>query len=189
MKQDAQVTISERVAQFSLQLGQGDLSAMGRLYDVSVPRLLRYAETLTRNRDDAEDALQAAMVKVAQNPKRLAVADHPWAYFLRIVRNETLKIIGRRKPAKSLFGVLSIWTKDENDAERQEWRDRVQSALKRLPPEQAEVVVLKIWEGMTFLEIAEVLNESANTAASRYRYAMCKLTRFLQPLAEEVRYG
>ena len=40
---------------------------------------------------------------------------------------------------------------------------------------------------MTFAEIAEVLGESPNTAASRYRYALQKLTQYLQPLADEVR--
>jgi len=49
-------------------------------------------------------------------------------------------------------------------------------------------VVLKIWEGMTFAEIAHVLGESPNTAASRYRYALQKLSQYLQPLAEEVRH-
>jgi RNA polymerase sigma-70 factor (ECF subfamily) len=58
--------------------------------------------------------------------------------------------------------------------------------LQKLPPAQSEVVVLKIWEGMTFAEIGEVLGESPNTAASRYRYALQKLTHFLQPLADEV---
>jgi RNA polymerase sigma-70 factor (ECF subfamily) len=37
------------------------------------------------------------------------------------------------------------------------------------------VVVLKIWEAMTFAQIADVLEISADTAASRYRYAMQKL--------------
>jgi RNA polymerase sigma-70 factor (ECF subfamily) len=49
-------------------------------------------------------------------------------------------------------------------------------------------LVLKIWEGMTFAEIAEVLGESPNTAASRYRYALQKLSQHLQPLAEEGTY-
>ena len=44
--------------------------------------------------------------------------------------------------------------------------------------------MLKIWEGLTFAEIAEVLDESPNTAASRYRYALQKLSQSLQPLLE-----
>ena len=51
--------------------------------------------------------------------------------------------------------------------------------------EQAEVVVLRIWEGMTFAEIGEVLEISQNTAASRYQYAMQKLSRRLAPIRTE----
>ena len=70
-----------------------------------------------------------------------------------------------------------------------DWREQIQVAVKHLPPEQAEVVVLKIWEELTFAEIAEILGESPNTAASRYRYALEKLSHTLQPLAEEVQHG
>jgi len=53
----------------------------------------------------------------------------------------------------------------------------VQDALDRLPVEQREVVTLKIWGGLTFAEIAEALEIPANTAASRYRYALEELRR------------
>jgi RNA polymerase sigma-70 factor, ECF subfamily len=183
-----QPDLARQVAETARKLGRGDLGALGRLYDLTAPRLVRYANTLTRNQDDAEDALQAAMARVAENARRLAAAQHPWAYFLKIVRNEALKIVGRRKPTQCLSDLMQIWTADEMSAEREESRVMVRAALKRLPPEQAEVVVLKIWEEMTFLEIAIVLGESANTAASRYRYALAKMSRELQPLAGEVRH-
>lgn len=182
------VTIAQTVAECSLQLGRGELAALSRLYDVAGARLLRYAETLTRNREDAEDALQAAMVRIAQNPQKVALANHPWAYCLRILRNETLKILGRRRPTQSLPDAVSVSTVEFGCAQREEWRRLVRVAMRRLPAEQAEVVVLKIWEQMTFQEIAVVLGESINTTASRYRYAMAKLTRYLRPIAEEVRY-
>ena len=52
----------------------------------------------------------------------------------------------------------------------------VWTALRSIPAEQSEVVVLKIWEELTFSQIAELLEISPATAASRYRYAMEKLT-------------
>ncbi|HEY0256091.1 MAG TPA: sigma-70 family RNA polymerase sigma factor, partial [Candidatus Methylacidiphilales bacterium] len=58
--------------------------------------------------------------------------------------------------------------------------------IDNLPAEQKAVVVLKIWEEMTFAEIAEVLEISANTAASRYRYALDKLRDELRPLHRDL---
>lgn len=171
----------------SADLGRGDRCALTRLYDVAAPRLLRYAETLTRNRADAEDAMQSALVKVARKPKQLANADKPWAYLVRVVRNEALKVIGRRKPIASLASLLQAWRPVECPLEQQESREKVQEAVAKLPAEQAEVVVLKIWEQFTFAEIADLIDESPNTAASRYRYALEKLARHLQPLVDSAR--
>ncbi len=56
----------------------------------------------------------------------------------------------------------------------------VQLALERLPAEQREVVVLKIWGELTFAQIAEALEVLPNTVASRYRLAMKALRRELE---------
>jgi RNA polymerase sigma-70 factor (ECF subfamily) len=177
--------IPARVQICAAALAQQGVSALAELFDVAAPRSVRYARALTRNQHDAEDALQAAFVRVALYPQGLSEARHPWAYLLKIVRNEALKII-QKPQAEEWHGAVEEACLGEvtMDFDAQQI---VQSALERLPPSQSEVVVLKIWEGMTFAEIAEVLGESPNTAASRYRYALEKLTQILQPLAEEVR--
>jgi RNA polymerase sigma-70 factor (ECF subfamily) len=55
------------------------------------------------------------------------------------------------------------------------------SAVDRLPHDQREVLVMKIWNELTFAEIATALEISQNTAASRYRYALAALKKTLQP--------
>jgi RNA polymerase sigma-70 factor (ECF subfamily) len=47
--------------------------------------------------------------------------------------------------------------------------------LAKLPPEQREVIVLKIWHGMTFDAIGQMFEVSPNTVAGRYRYGLNKL--------------
>jgi RNA polymerase sigma-70 factor (ECF subfamily) len=49
--------------------------------------------------------------------------------------------------------------------------------MRVLPDNYREVLTLKIWGGLTFAEIAETLGISANTAASRYRYALTELRK------------
>ena len=94
-----------------------------------------------------------------------------------MVRNEALMILRGRKRCSLSGDLTDLLTRrlvDEvelEDTHRAVWR-----ALRTLPTEQAEVVVLKIWEEMTFAGIAEILEISQNTAASRYQYAMQKLS-------------
>ncbi|MFQ5731917.1 MAG: RNA polymerase sigma factor [Planctomycetaceae bacterium] len=176
------------------ELQQQGVAALAELYDLAAPRLARYAVTLTRNLDDAEDALQAAFVQIARCPQRLAEARHPWPYLLRVVRNEALRVVRQRcrnkapLPDADLADRWGIPNPGDlaTQSERQEIAESVNSALNKLPPMQAEVVVLKIWENMTFAQIGAVLGTSPNTAASRYRYALEKLTPLLQPHDAEV---
>ncbi len=55
-----------------------------------------------------------------------------------------------------------------------------------LPAEQRAVLHLKLWEELTFEQIAETLELSPNTAASRYRYGIDKLRDALRPVYEEI---
>ena len=179
---------SARLAGCARSFAAGDGSALGRLFDLTAARLLRYAQTLTRSRDDAEDAVQAAIVRVARNPRSLAVVQMPWAYLLKIVRNETLRLMARQRPSLELIDGHAVSPPAESSIFFLEQQAEVQAALRKLPAEQAEVVVLKIWEELTFQEIATVTGESPNTVASRYRYALTKLECSLKRLASEVGY-
>ena len=178
------IDFAEQVQRSAQELARDGVRALGRIYDLTASRLIRYATTLTRQRDDAEDALQAALVRIALRPKVLAEARYPWAYLLKITRNEALNLVRRRKPTRRLKERPRSWCEYLPEQGDQELHSYVRRALGKLPTAQAEVVVLKIWEEMTFAEIGEVLGQSPNTAASRYRYALQKLSTNLRTLAE-----
>ena len=167
------------------RLTESGVAALGGLFDLTSQRLVRYATTITRNQHDAEDAVQAAMVQVAKRLRKFCKTEQPWPYLLRMVRNEALLIARRKKRWTLTANLTDLFTHrlvDELEAE--ETHRAVWSALRALPTEQGEVVVLKIWEEMTFAQVAEILEISPATAASRYRYAMQKLSQKLNPAEE-----
>jgi RNA polymerase sigma-70 factor, ECF subfamily len=177
-----QSAFSERVQDCVDRLATVGVDALGALFDLTSHRLVRFSLALTRNQHDAEDAVQTALLRVASRPQLLSPTTCPWAYLLRMVRNESLLIARRKKrwiKAGDLSDLVAICCVDE--IEREETYRAIWSALRTLPPQQAEVVVLKIWEEMTFAQIAVVLEESPNTVASRYQYAMTKLSKRLFP--------
>ena len=132
---------------------------------MTAQRLVRFAATVTRNQHDAEDAVQATLVRIADRPSLLARADEPWAYLLRMVRNDSLVILRRRKRWGSILSLADLLTRrDVDEVQREESHREVWAAIRGLPTDQAEVVVLKIWESMTFAQIAAVLEISAATA-------------------------
>lgn len=179
---------SRRVKECTDQLGSVEVDVLSALFDLTSQRLVRLAIAVTRHQHDAEDAVQSVLVRVAGRPELLASASCPWAYLLRMVRNEALVIGRRRRRWLSDHRLSDLVTRcSVDELERAETHHAVWSALRRLPSEQAEVVVLKIWEAMTFAQIGELLDLSPNTVASRYQYAMAKLAARLSPQSKQVR--
>jgi len=168
------------------QLTKDPGAALEKMFDLSAQRLVRLAMTVTGTQPDAEDALQAAFSRIATRPKLLARADLPWPYLIRTVRNEALRIVQKKRPSR-----LGDFDRSGNEQtaddiyQREETAEHVRRILKTLPTAQYEVVILKHWEDLTFAEIAEALGKSQNTVASRYRYAMEKLQRSLEPIIRD----
>lgn len=94
------------------------------------------------------------------------------AYLFASVRNAVLNdcTVQRRN---TTLDADSIWF---SPPERDYSEERnLRCALKGLPDDQREAMVLHIWGELTFSQIGELLGVSSNTAASRYRYALAKL--------------
>lgn len=146
-----------------------------RLYDEHGPALLAYACALLRDPSAAEDVLHQVFLNVIRG--RAAVAQDVKPYLFRAVRNTALNHIrGQAREVELADG--GVWLESPDGST--ETALALQSALKTLPDEQREVMVLKIWGELTFEEAASVIGISPNTAASRYRYGLAKLKEIWQ---------
>jgi RNA polymerase sigma-70 factor, ECF subfamily len=144
------------------------------------PGLLLFARQWVRSAADAEDVVQEAFVKFWRRNYKI---DNR-ALLYAAVRSIALDVI--RRDRRRARREASVFAEAEPAIEPQfEWEDEAQSALAAavdsLPHDQREVLVLKIWNELTFSEIASALGISQNTAASRYRYALACLKKSLQP--------
>jgi RNA polymerase sigma-70 factor (ECF subfamily) len=142
---------------------------IGRAYSQYADALHRYAIIVLANRTDAADVAHEVFAALLR--KRPAKIDHLEAYLKRAVRNACYsRLRGHMREDASAPLLEPVATPDEPDV-----RIMIERALRLLPPEQRDVVHLKVFEGHTFAEIAMLTGESANTVASRYRYAVDKL--------------
>ena len=137
--------------------------------------LLLFARQWAACRADAEDVIQDAFVRFWR--LRQGVAD-PAAYLYACVKHCALDRHRQRKRQSLREETVArpeeeSWFSDR--PERDEREAAIEAALQDLPDSQREVLVLKIWGGLTYQQVADALRISANTAASRYRYALDKL--------------
>jgi len=153
-------------------------------------RLLLYARQRTGNLQDAEDLLQEALIRLwgYQEERDYRPPDIPLAYsVLRLCGMDYGRKQGRRE--KKIRKVIQFHDYDEHwldpGAEKGEEARLLRRAVEELSEKLRETVVMKIWGGLTFAQIAEVLKVSQNTAASRYRYALEQLEKNLGVLKEE----
>jgi len=147
------------------------------LYAEYGPSLFHYALSVLGALEDVEEVMQELFLKVVDKRRQLAKARSMRAYLFAMLRHELARFMRRRKTVPSADADLLEAPAEEGISD--EDARQVERALAKLPPEQREVVVLKIYEGLTFREIAEVMNTSQDTAASRYRYAIQKLKDLL----------
>ena len=145
------------------------------LYEAQAAKLVLYGRALGLSHAEAEDVLQETFIALLKVGRAL---DKPEWYALRSYRNRAINY--RR----------SLWRRLTRELESRRWFERSPSegpdetramgALAELPPEQREVIVLKIWHERTFEEIGILLEISPNTAAGRYRYGLQKLRQALK---------
>ncbi len=167
-----------------------DRAEIERLYDLHANALFAFLINFTRNEADARDVLQEVFLKVARFPENLAGPRDERAYLLRLAHNAAIDLVRRRGAREKYQTQFADEQAHEfagtTDPDQEFFRQAVARGLAGLPADQRAVVHLKLWEGMTFAEIAATLDLSPNTAASRYRYGVDKLRELLRPLYDEI---
>ena len=161
-----------------------------RLYDEHAQALFAFLLNFTRHEADTRDLLQELFIKLAKRPELLDGVRDERAFLLRLAHNLAIDLIRRRGTREKNYEQLArepLAVFAPTDApDEGAFREALAAALGELPAEQREVVHLKLWEGLTFEQIAELLGIPLNTAASRYRYGLDKLRARLRPLYDEI---
>jgi RNA polymerase sigma-70 factor, ECF subfamily len=158
-------------------------------YDACAAGLYRYAAMLLADRLAAEDAVHQAFAKLLARGGDLREIEAVAAYLRSAVRNECYRMLAqrqRRRESADSANVLEAAAANESPPSA-ELHQALERAMRDLPVEQREIVHMKVYEQMTFQQIADQLAISINTAASRYRYALQRLRELLGPLGEELR--
>lgn len=143
-----------------------------KLYSELAPPLVAYARSLGADHATAEDLVQRTFLALLESP----MPQEPRPYLFRAVRNRCLNHFRDHQREVELannepwFGTDTVDRTAEFDIRR---------ALRQLSDEQREVVMMHLWGGLTFQEAGDAIGIPANTAASRYRYALAALKRTL----------
>jgi RNA polymerase sigma-70 factor, ECF subfamily len=133
--------------------------------------LLLFALAIAGDRERAQDAVHQVFLRMLEGGNLRQVANVR-AYLFASVRNAALNDTKVQQRSVALEEESAWFDPPHRDYPAELTLRR---ALCALPEDQRQVVVLHVWGELTFMQVAEILGISSNTAASRYRYALAKL--------------
>ena len=145
---------------------KGDVEAYNLLVSRWEKRVFNYLLRLVSNREDALDVSQEAFLKAYQSLPKLDDPQRFGAWLFRIAHNEAFSLLRRRKPEGEMPFERGAPVRG-SELLPIELSMAVETALGRLTDEQREAVLLKIYQGFKFEEMAEILSCPVSTVKSR----------------------
>jgi RNA polymerase sigma-70 factor, ECF subfamily len=176
------------------QCRNGDVGAFERLVEKYRDRVWRLAFNVLRDREDAWDVTQEAFIRAWQGLPTFRGHAAFYTWLFRIVLNVAADRARQRAARGRAFGTERVpeeeWERTtvdqaatpDDEARRAEQRERIRRALAALSPAHRAIIMLSDLEGLSYREIAEVLDIPMGTVMSRLHNARKRLRDVLGPL-------
>ncbi|MHA3789955.1 RNA polymerase sigma factor [Flavobacterium hauense] len=169
----------------------GDENALSVLISRHQSKIYGFIYSKVTDRDIADDIFQDTFIKVIKTLKSNAYNEEgkflPWV--MRISHNLIVDHFRRNKKMPMFreteeFSIFSIMTDNSPNVENRIITEQVESDLQRLieelPDDQKEVLQMRIYQNLSFKEIADLTGVSINTALGRMRYALMNLRKVIE---------
>lgn len=169
----------------------GDESALEILITRHKQKIYSFIYSKVYDRDVAEDIFQDTFIKVIRTLKRGAYNEEgkflPWV--MRISHNLVIDFFRKNNRMPKFdnsgeFSIFSVLSDSTLNAEKALIKEQVENDVRRLvdelPEDQKEVLMMRIYNDMSFKEISDRTGVSINTALGRMRYALINLRKIIE---------
>jgi RNA polymerase sigma-70 factor (ECF subfamily) len=159
------------------RIRQGDIGQFESLFRSSYVSLVRYAKTLIKDHDSAEEIVQDLFFRLWQDKEKLNIESSLNGYLFRSVHNKCLHFIEHNKVVERYAEEMSFRQPDKQESpsdilQYRELQARISRILQRLPERCGQVFYLSRFEGLKYTEIAEKLSVSVKTVESNMGRAL-----------------
>jgi RNA polymerase sigma-70 factor, ECF subfamily len=160
----------------------GDLSHFTQLYDSYHQAIYRFIYYRVHHKETAEDLTSTVFIKALENinqfkPSKGAFSS--WIY--RIARNSVIDHVRAHKGTDDITAAfdLSDNTNIPRDFDTQQQLQKVWRYLKDLDSKQRDIVIMRVWDGLSHKEIAETLSMTEASVKMAFSRTMSKLNQEL----------
>lgn len=168
----------EEQAALARAAARGDREAFGKLYDAFIRPIYNFIYYKTHHQETAEDLVSIVFTKAFTNISSFNADKAPFtAWLYQIARNT---VIDHYRTEKATSDIEDAWDIDDGtdivrDFDAKQKLEKVQKYLAGLTPEQRDIVIMRVWQEMSYEEIAEVLGKSVDSCKMMFSRTMKKL--------------
>jgi len=148
------------------QCRKGDRKAQRELYAQTSDRVYRLLFRMTRNADDASELAQETYLRVFRSIGEFKGKASVATWIYQIALNEARQFLRRLKRREEVAGDVEQLVESSGQTGHDSLRLDIEEALARLPEAERALIVLRHLEGLSYDEMAEVLEKPAGTIAS-----------------------
>lgn len=169
-----------------IEQAKTDREAFGQLYEIYVGRIYNYVYYRTGNADDAEDLTAKIFVRAMQHIHRYEDQGVPFSAWLYRIAHNLVANWHRDNSRRKLISLddVSNWRVYEDGpefaAQLTEDKDALLAAIRRLPADRQELLILKFVERLSNAEIGEIMGRSEGAIKSLYHRTLLSLKEDFQ---------
>ncbi|MDY0099468.1 MAG: RNA polymerase sigma-70 factor [Bacteroidales bacterium] len=166
------------------RIRQGDIKQFESLFRSSYVALVRYAKTIVRDQDTAEEIVQDLFFRLWQDKEKLKIKSSLNGYLFRAVHNRCLHFIDHCRVVENYARELSIQAGEnmENPSEimyYKELQEKVAAVIEKLPERCGKIFCMSRFEGLKYSEIAQKLSISVKTVEANMGRALREFRKVL----------
>lgn len=157
---------------------KGQLEEFGKLYDIYIKKIYDFIYFKTTHKETAEDLTSLTFTKALQNISKFNQNQGTFsAWLFRIARNT---VIDHYRTKKQNSNIDDIWDlAEDNDIERdldtKMQLDKIKIFLEKLTSEQRELVIMRVWQGMSYKEIAGITGKTEASCKMSFSRTIAKI--------------